>query len=256
MSGPADQDYWDNVSKRCVVCETNFGPNKKKLHCTRCKETTGIAHYCSRSCQRKHWPSHKVVCVDIKKTPIIRVKGEKTISSIQAAIDAAPINSAVIIPVGRFKGRSDGKIVIRKPIKLLGDGDKRTVLECNLHILGGGEHASMPSSSLVIARLAVEGKIEVDIPPTDVCGDLTFFAVMAAFQLDEGCSSHSCIRFHIMNLPEILVNILGCDIIGGTDGIVIEEGASAAAVTIQETTIEMAQNRGIFSTPAFFLKKL
>ena len=43
-------------------------------------------------------------------------------------------------------------------------------------------------------------------------------------------------------------------IIGGTDGIVIEEGASAAAVTIQETTIEMAQNCEIFSTPAFFLK--
>ena len=40
---------------------------------------------------------------------------------------------------------------------------------------------------------------------------------------------------------------------GGTDGIAIEEGASAAAVTIQEITIEMAQNCGIFSTPAFFL---
>ena len=50
-----------------------------------------------------------------------------------------------------------------------------------------------------------------------------------------------------MSLPEILVNIIGCDIIGGIDGIVIKEGVSAAAVTIQETTIKMAQNRGVVS---------
>mmetsp|Transcript_37003 Transcript_37003/g.44586 ORF Transcript_37003/g.44586 Transcript_37003/m.44586 type:complete len:294 (+) Transcript_37003:92-973(+) len=255
MSSLADQAYWDNLPKRCIVCETYVGPNKKNLYCSRCEETTGIAHYCSRSCQRKHWPSHKIVCVDIKTTPITRVEGEQTISSIQAAIDAAPIDSVVIIPVGRFKGSSnDEKIVIRKPIKLFGDGDKRTILECDLHILGGDQNASMSSSSLVIARLAVMGKIEVDVPPTEVRGDLTFFAVMAAFRVDERCSAHSCIRFHIISLPETVLNILSCDIIGGTDGIVIEEGASAAAVSIHGTTIEGAKNRGIFSTPPFFLK--
>ena len=89
---------------------------RKKVHCSRCQETTGIAHYCSRSCQQKHWPSHNLVCVDIKKSSIIHVEGEKIISSIQAAIDAAPIDSVVIISVGRFKGRSGKKIVIRKPI--------------------------------------------------------------------------------------------------------------------------------------------
>jgi Ankyrin repeats (3 copies)/MYND finger len=41
----------------CADCKTDGA----SLRCTRCK----TAKYCSRTCQRRHWPSHKLSCVEL-----------------------------------------------------------------------------------------------------------------------------------------------------------------------------------------------
>ena len=244
--------------KCCVVCNIAFGPETKKLHCSRCQEKSGIACYCSRSCQRRHWPAHKIVCFDVKTTPIVRIDAAaegKTIASIQAAIDGAPAGAAIIIPEGRFKASEDDDdketvLCINKPIKILGDGIGRTMLECDFHVLGNKN----TSSSLVIARLAVEGTIEVDVSPDDAYSAVTFLAVRAVPRLGIEGSALSGNKFQIKSFPEKELLLLACEIIGGEDGVVIEIGARDASVIIQETEISHAKYRGIFASAPFILK--
>lgn len=246
-----------NAQKCCVVCNIAFGPNTKRLHCSRCHEKSGIACYCSRSCQRRHWPAHKIVCFDDKTTTIVQIDASEgnTISSIQAVIDGAPADSVIIIPEGRFKASNNNdddkeSIVINKPIKILGNGIGRTALECDFHVLGNKN----TSSSLVIARLAVEGTIKVDVPPAEAYEKVTFLAVRAVPRLGIEVKAFSGDRFHIKSFPRKELLLLACEIIGGQDGIVIGSGVPFSSVIIQETEISHATCRGIFATPSFTIK--
>ena len=46
------------MSETCAVCETTVFD--KPLKCTGCTDRPVV--YCSRSCQKAHWPEHKAVC--------------------------------------------------------------------------------------------------------------------------------------------------------------------------------------------------
>jgi len=59
-----------------------------------------------------HWPAHKLVCVDIKTTPIHRISSD--------AIDNAESGSVIILSVGRFNHENNNnnnnqELIIRKP---------------------------------------------------------------------------------------------------------------------------------------------
>ncbi|KAI1315912.1 hypothetical protein EDD11_000226 [Mortierella claussenii] len=43
----------------CIVCKT-----PSVTRCSRCR----VVHYCSETCQRKDWPSHKIACTPASKT--------------------------------------------------------------------------------------------------------------------------------------------------------------------------------------------
>ena len=294
--------------KCCVVCKIAFGPTTKKKTCARCQEKSGIACYCSTSCQRKHWPCHKIVCFDVKTTPIVYLQteleasnsskendkkasttppllglGGGLVSSLQTAIDGATAGSVIILPEGRFKASranvskkrkkdsitdEDGvpkareRIVINKPIKILGDGIGRTMLECDFHVVGNTNKSTSPkttASSLVVARLAVEGTIVIDIPPTKEYDDgVTFLAVRAVPH--KSIPALSGTKFHIKCLPAYKTKkdyfqLVGCEIIGGADGLVIGNDVSRdAVVIIEETEISHAKYRGIFACAYFILK--
>lgn len=49
----ADMD----ANKRCVICSS-----KSTKHCQQCNS----ACYCSKECQKKDWPTHKLICADFK----------------------------------------------------------------------------------------------------------------------------------------------------------------------------------------------
>jgi len=46
----------------CCTCG-QMKPSKVHMKCGSCK----MAYYCSRKCQRDHWPSHKVSCKQLQK---------------------------------------------------------------------------------------------------------------------------------------------------------------------------------------------
>ena len=56
--------------KTCSVCEKDA-----KFHCARCQGEV-IARYCSRECQRQHWPRHKGVCGSDDPCPLCLERAE------------------------------------------------------------------------------------------------------------------------------------------------------------------------------------
>ena len=56
--------------KACAVCE-----KEAKFHCARCQGEV-IARYCSRDCQRQHWPRHKSVCGTSDPCPLCLERAE------------------------------------------------------------------------------------------------------------------------------------------------------------------------------------
>jgi len=58
----------------CAVCESSNGVNGGSLlRCKRCAST----FYCSRSCQKKDWPNHKMPCKAIKEKRDKEIKEER-----------------------------------------------------------------------------------------------------------------------------------------------------------------------------------
>lgn len=54
--------------RTCIVC---MSVSEKPLHgCAHCCES----RYCSKECQRKHWPDHKVHCAEVRKTRLKELK--------------------------------------------------------------------------------------------------------------------------------------------------------------------------------------
>jgi hypothetical protein len=51
----------EKIFKICRVCDAETGPNGVPvMTCSRCKKV----YYCSRECQKKHWPVHKKFCTN------------------------------------------------------------------------------------------------------------------------------------------------------------------------------------------------
>ena len=94
--------------KRCVQCgdsEEKVGENKM-LRCTQCK----VSFYCSKSCQKKHWSAHKVICGSIAELE------EKDRNKCEQACE--------------FADSSLGSAGKQKLLQLIGD---RCIVKCNLN---------------------------------------------------------------------------------------------------------------------------
>ena len=59
-----------NYVQACTVCGA-----ESKFHCARCQGDV-IARYCSRECQREHWPRHKSVCGSDDPCPLCLERAE------------------------------------------------------------------------------------------------------------------------------------------------------------------------------------
>ncbi|KAF9477095.1 hypothetical protein BDN70DRAFT_995202 [Pholiota conissans] len=85
---PASEEYFREVavpkkeikdvrlthSSACAACTNLAPPGITLMRCSKCK----VSYYCSKECQKEHWPLHKLCCVNTKfSTP-------KLISSIMA----------------------------------------------------------------------------------------------------------------------------------------------------------------------------
>lgn len=60
ISNPAGRTEWDTTEEKiCLTCKARGGvENGQLLICTRCRKAT----YCSKSCQKKDWKQHKIIC--------------------------------------------------------------------------------------------------------------------------------------------------------------------------------------------------
>ena len=199
--------------------------------CGRCK----LVEYCDKTHQTKHWSLHRVVCTD---APRHTVPSSSSLEAIQTTINQANPGDVVEIPEGRYESSSETAfLTIDKPIRLLGAGMSKTRIKGTLDVRV--PTVSHGSSVLSVCDLGVDGianvgktsykqinfqSVEVRCPPS---------SRNAAFTVE--CNG------------KILLNC--CEIIGGSDGLSLLNRATVA--TVQETDIELAQNRGIFANPSF-----
>lgn len=202
-------------------------------HCGRCKKVA----YCSITCQKKAWKTHKWVCVSLS-TPRHKVD-RFTVSAIQNKIDSARPGEVIEIPAGTYSG--NGTITIKKPLHLLGEDMDDVIINADLKV------ADAPTSggTLVVANLSIEGI--VDIHSTSY-GKITFqsFEVSCPPHLTEKGKD----AFSITHSGgKILLSC--CEIIGGSDGVMI---TGSNKVHITETDISYCSSRGIFANDYFVIE--
>ncbi len=208
------------------------------LGCSRCKSVK----YCSTTCQKKDWSRHKCKCVSPEVTRHV-VQGGGGIDAIQSAIDSASPGDVVVINEGTYgdKGESN-TLFVRKPIYLWGDVEKMSdvVLNCNLaiHVGTGCESGA---AVVVVAGLTLQGAATIyenDYKSVTLC-DVTITcpndAAGDALEIN-GCKG-KCL-------------ILGCEVYGGSDGVHI----ASENVHLKNSSIQYAQNRGIFSRRVFVIE--
>lgn len=77
--------------RRCALCDKKAAPGKELKRCTRCKST----FYCGATCQRGHWPDHKISCMpaDAATTAGGPIKwGVKEISILYGPLTSVPFD--------------------------------------------------------------------------------------------------------------------------------------------------------------------
>jgi hypothetical protein len=83
-SGPENQFVFF-VGVPLHVCSSCLQDLKKSYKCSRCRAFGVHARYCSRVCQVKHWPTHKVACGDALHKATM--KGD---NSLEAVLSSSP----------------------------------------------------------------------------------------------------------------------------------------------------------------------
>jgi len=64
---------WRGSPLACTVC----GEEKETMfRCSRCSKGDVFARYCSRDCQRRHWPRHRTVCGSADPCPLCLERAE------------------------------------------------------------------------------------------------------------------------------------------------------------------------------------
>ena len=64
-----------NNRKKCCQCHKRHDPLDRSLKCSGCKRV----HYCSRECQKEHWPIHRIQCKE-KKEETVCVRHAMTVA--------------------------------------------------------------------------------------------------------------------------------------------------------------------------------
>jgi len=139
---------------------------------------------------------------------------------------------------GSYESSSGNELLtIDKPIRLLGAGMSKTRIKGTLDVRV--PTVSHGTSVLSVCDLGVDGIVNV--------GETSYKQIY--FQsVEVKCPPRSRdAAFTVECNGKILLNC--CEIIGGSDGLKLLNRATEA--TLQETDIELAQNRGIFATPYF-----
>lgn len=217
------------------LCSGRNCPNKDQSvtlnACARCKK----AHYCGRSCQKKHWGAHKHRCFS-PDTPHVRV-GRFTIEAIQSSIDHANCGDVLVLEEGTYEGNEI--LRINKPITLLGQGKDKTKLACSELRIEGGNDVSASKHSVTIADFeASNSTIENEhYKAVNICS--IKFAGLLGSNNDTVSTGRQAGK----------IIFLDCDIIGGADGLCI----GGDGVHLKHTTIKHAQSRGIFSGHSSFI---
>ena len=193
--------------KRCVQCgdsEEKVGENKM-LRCTQCK----VSFYCSKSCQKKHWSAHKVICGSIAELE------EKDRKKCEQACE--------------FADSSLGSAGKQKLLQLIGD---RCIVKCNLNGHGcnalwdTGAQISLISKSWLDERnvksevrdlaeligrdLKVKGAVGADIPYcgytvlectiTGVTTNVPF--LVSEKEMDQPIIGYNVIAYMASNFPD------------------------------------------------------
>lgn len=88
--------------RRCANCDKKAAPGKELKRCTRCKST----FYCDATCQRGHWPDHKISCMpaDTATQTGSKIKwGVKEISILYGPLTSVPFDDLDAIDKHGFK---------------------------------------------------------------------------------------------------------------------------------------------------------
>ena len=139
---------------------------------------------------------------------------------------------------GSYESSSGNALLtIDKPIRLLGAGMSKTRIKGTLYVRV--PTVSHGGSVLSVCDLGVDGI--ADIAETS-------YKQIYFQSVEVRCPPRSRnAAFTVECNGKILLNC--CEIIGGSDGLQLLNHATEA--TLQETDIELAQNRGIFANPYF-----